>query len=1847
MQKITHAILFSLAALMILIGCTQSEKKEFSVQDTTAVSSITGKFIGRAAPITVDFLTLTPSIEDMKKAAVFSPAIDGTWTVNQTRAVFTPAKEYTPDLEFSLSIDIGKLAGEKSGEKGFTTNFIVQKATLDIDFSTPTISTTNENMFELNGTIITDLPVDIKKIKDVIQIAYSGTGKTPTVTFHDPEGTRYSFSITNIERMETQQNLDVFWDGSPVNIGISSSKSFTIPAKDVFEIMSFEYTQDKSITLHFSENLDTKQNLRGKIRFDPELSFTWSITGNTMEIFPKSSLWPETLLLFIHKNIANSSKKQLNTNSEYKILSGWENPALEFASEGTILPNANNTHIPITTKNIHGIVVEAFQIYDNNMLQFLQENELAATSYKSELQKVGEPVWRQKIDFEWNANMKNQLVTRALDISTLVKKFPSGMLQLRIGFLKSQSEFIPKYSAEDFSSLRFPNGFEIFGHTDEEEERDYYDPFYSFSYDYYQQRKNPAHPAFFLPRYNSYIVKEKNVLVSNIALSVKRDTSKNYYVTATDLLTAQPISNAEIEFFNYAQKKLAQGKTNDDGVLIQKIHEDDTVVFIRAKDTSSTSWLRLNTGELSTSHFLVDGEVAKKGVKGFMYGERGVWRAGDPIHLMFILQDQKKTIPADLPLSFTLEDPLGKIIDTQVISESLNGFYRIDTKTNPTHTTGKWRAYAKLGGNTWTMPVQIENIVPNKLAVTLTSQKDQLLPGENTLLLEGEWLHGAPAPGLSAEVSMRLVEANTRFKQFPDYAFNDIEKQIRHPKEIVWKGTLDENSRANVTIPINRNNTASGMVQALLQTNIYESSGAFSTENIVLPCSPYDRYIGIKLPASEKERNVLLTDKNHPVDIVAVNSHGEQTNKNVPVRLSVYKLEWKWWWSKDAYKSSGYNNRRTTTIISRQTAVIENGKGRLNFNIKYPDWGRYLIRVEDTQSGHSSSRIVYVDWPGWATRVSDRSSESSSMLTITADKKKYSVGEDAHISFTASEDSLALITVEKNGSIITQTQIKTKRGSNVYALPINADLAPNAYVHISLIQEYKQTKNSLPIRMYGIVPIFVEDPKTHLNPQIKTAAEFKPNSPCSVTISEASGTPMTYTVAVVDEGLLGLTAFKTKNPRDHFYKKEASQLASWDLFAQVLGAFTGKPETLLSVGGGDFSLNEGKTDDTRFKPIVRVLGPYELKKGKKETITFDMPEYIGAVRIMVVAGHETAYGIQEKTVPVKTPLMVHPTLPRSLGVNETIDMPVTIFNGTHKSATTTVTLQTTGALTTQNTKKITVPAQSNSLVLFTLAPKEQGNIEINLHAQARGITETAVSTTTIDVMSRGSPFNEEKRVHLAAGETKTLTVSSPGDAGSRHLIIEASKKPSIGLEKRLSYLLDYPHGCIEQITSKAFPQLYIPHMVFLTQGDIQQVKNQVTEVLTRYSNYQTLSGGFSYWPGGDYDNPWGTNYAGHFMIEAKKAGYFVPNSMFSAWLKYQQNSARNWNSAVEYEIMHQAYRLYTLALAGYPDLASMNRLRNTHLPRTASSLLAASYAVAGHQRIGNELFNTARTQPLEETSSSHTFGSTIRNKSILLHTATVLKNKGAIGDLTESVANACRDSRLYSTQETAWMILALAPQYRNNNSNQVALEIHHGNKKIKETFTENTRSFTLQPVNQDMQEIQVKNTGSELLYITALSSTHLPAGTEKPEQNKIRLNVQYLNANGHVVSPDTLKQNDHVSIRTSIRNVTKNKINNIVLSIPIPTGWEIVNDRLTASKAEDTSTSNDFLFDYQDIKDSFVYTYFDLESNETAVFTVESIIAYHGSYFIPAIYAQAMYDYDCKALHPGQKLERRLKKNND
>ena len=625
-----------------------------------------------------------------------------------------------------------------------------------------------------------------------------------------------------------------------------------------------------------------------------------------------------------------------------------------------------------------------------------------------------------------------------------------------------------------------------------------------------------------------------------------------------------------------------------------------------------------------------------------------------------MLNDRAKQLPAEHPVVMELYNPLGQMYARKTQTRGELGLYVFDFVTEADAPTGAWNVKAQVGGVSFSKRLRIESIKPNRLKIALSMPEKTLLRGEPMdARLHVEWLQGAIARNLKYDIQGTFIATPTTFEGYKGFYFDDPSRVFNTEESKLISGVTNERGDATVQARFELGSTAPGMLLANLVTRVYEESGDFSIDADRMLYSPYRRYAGIKSPQKDKEQ--LNTGANYTYEVTSVDYLGKP-QANTELDVKVYKVYWYWWWDSNSsglanYVSDSYNKPVKTFTVRTD------GDGRGTFQLSFPDkeWGTYFISVKDKESKHSTGVMSYFDWPYNEGRRNTDGSESATMLSFKTDKDSYTPGEKMVVTFPSTKGSRAIISIENGVRVLSLTEHTCEDKQTTVRLDVTKDMQPNAYVYITLLQPHGITKNDLPIRLYGVVPFTVTSPESHLTPVIQSPAELKPDASYTVSVSEKNGKEMAYTLAVVDEGLLDLTRFRTPEPWKAFNAREALGVNTWDLYNYVVGAYGGRIEQLFSIGGDD-ALNKGpKAIVNRFKPVVRFDGPFLLKKGKTARHTYQMPNYNGRVKIMVVAGNGEAYGHADKSVMVRKPVMLLGTLPRVIGVGEEMVVPATVF----------------------------------------------------------------------------------------------------------------------------------------------------------------------------------------------------------------------------------------------------------------------------------------------------------------------------------------------------------------------------------------------------------------------------------------------------------------------------------------------------------------------------------------------------------------------------------------------------------
>ncbi|MDH5737418.1 MAG: MG2 domain-containing protein, partial [Gammaproteobacteria bacterium] len=1194
---------------------------------------------------------------DASAAIELSPAVDAEIVYEGLRKIrVKPKGTLQPGAVYEVQVVNSALEAlpEALGNYSFTFQVIPR----DFEVRINPLSSSEKTIL-LSGVVVTSDAEDKEAVESLLMLEVPGQ-QISLSWEHDAAGTYHNFFAQGIQRDQQEKTITLIWSGNAMGVDRAGEQSLVVPPVGEFKITRVAAVDASSgsgrryVEVRFSENIDAKQNLKGLIQLG-DTQFTTRVEGNRLSIYPNDTD-PGGYTVSIEKGIKSESGTSLIESVQRDVYFEMQDPMVRFRGKGVILPQTDVLSVPFETINVKSVKVTAFRIYDDNMGQFLQQNKLEGGS---DLGRVGRYLWRKNLDL--GAVEPNTWNRFSVDVTELLQSEPGALFRLTLSIDRGDSILTcaPSDTEKPVESQQaFSNHDDI--NLSDNSGWDYAD--YYYNPNAWQDRRNPCKDAYY--KHSDKSRAHKNYMASNIGLIAKRGPEGTLAVTVTDIVSAMPMAGVKVDVRNFQDQSLGTIETDAEGFA--RLKTEVTPFYLIASKGKDYGYLKINAATaLPMSHFDVGGEKIKQGIKGTIYGERGVWRPGDNIYLTFVLEDKNNVIPDDHPVTMQLYDPKGQLVQSRTNAAPMDGFYTFRMKTLDTAITGNWTAKALLGGNQFTRQLKIETVIPNRLKIETTFENDSLAQSDMPVKghLFSQWLHGADAKHLKTDIAVRLVPKATGFTRNADFAFDDPAREFSGESEIVYEGRLDETGNRDFEVKIQAPEQAAGMLTAHFTTRVFEEGGNFSTSQSSMPYHPYDHYVGIKVPEGDAARNMLLTDTTHTVEIASLDKDGEPVSLPA-VEVSVYKISWKWWWDQSGDNLANYVRSSYNRFIKRDLIATENGIGTWTFDIKYPDWGRYLVRACDINGKHCSGKIIYVDWPGWAGRAKETGGAGANALTLQSDKARYKVGDTAMVTLPAATQGRALISLETGSRILDQQWIVFSEQQIQFPVKITKDMSPNAYVSVTLVQPHQGKDNDRPVRLYGVVPLKVENPLTMLEPELLTTEEWMPATVGMVKVSEAKGQPMTYTLAVVDEGLLGLTNFKTPDLHKQFYRKEALGVLSWDLFDQIAGAYGGELERLLSLGGDDEAEeDQASQEQKRFPPVVRFMGPFRLAANGSNEHRIDIPQYIGAVRVMLVAGEvsSAAYGSADTTVFVRGNISLLATVPRVIGPEEMLSVPVALF----------------------------------------------------------------------------------------------------------------------------------------------------------------------------------------------------------------------------------------------------------------------------------------------------------------------------------------------------------------------------------------------------------------------------------------------------------------------------------------------------------------------------------------------------------------------------------------------------------
>ena len=1303
------------------------------------------------------------------------------------------------------------------------------------------------------------------------------------------------------------------------------------------------------------------------------------------------------------------------------------------------------------------------------------------------------------------------------------------------------------------------------------------------------------------------------VVISDLAITARR-TKEKLFVWVTSLSTGTPVGGAKVRIFSSAANLLADGVADENGLCecVQKADGEPFIVVASSADESDATFVALAKSSEVEEDFSSEGYrpsyLEEGDLAAFAWTERGIYRHGERVFFHALVRGADMEAPKSIPLEVVLRKPGGVFMKKTVMTDEYGAFCLDDIVIPDDQPSGSWEFDVKVPGEKgsflYSHSIKVEDFVPPQIKVE-TVIGEKCTAQEFSFDVSAEFMFGGAASGLASSGTVIFEDVAFAPKDWNGWIFGDERRGLKPNFTRLSKQVLGADGKAHYSASMQSSDgLPSAAVRATAQSEVLEVSGrpVFSRASATLHYYPF--YIGttlknwIKRPDSGKVQ----------ISVACVSPDGKRLSESKTLIAKLQRLDTVYSYQTDnAGRNTWRSERIVSDVLGKEGVEIKtSSEENTLFTLPQLECGDYKLSIEDPDSEVSFSSSFYLsDW-GDDTMRAELSNPSK--VTITADKPFYRPGDKPKLCVRTPFTGKALLGVFRDDVIYTEVISLTNLTSEIELREISADFAPNIDVSISIVHGVSEKANHLAARAHGEASLNVRLSENEI--PLKVAASV---SDSRVRVDfEAPGAKQAI-VTVVDEAVMMLTNEKTPNPNSEFQKSREGVRGLYDLYNRLL-PLSGEDKLLvngLKTGGGCDSSLLGRVSPVqsrRFKPLALWSGKVDVIDGKGKA-EFRLPEFAGRIRVTVVAYSEKATGSASCQCKITPKLVVTPDAPRFVAPGDvfTVSLPLdnragedgavdykiyTSFEGGEKKL-----FQEGSVHLSKDCRKLlpfdAVAPQAIGQMLFifeTEAFGEKHRHEIELPVRPAVAWR---QTSGVEVLPPG------KRIKLPKGEDSPMT----------RFAYSVSESPASELKDAIEWLSDYPHGCLEQTSSRIMPLVTAGGILgecspVASSNRLEYIKAGVRRVLSMRQN----DGSFAMWPdirrNGSTMTDWETEaslYAAHFLFEVERS-MLIEN----IWPSEEERSkvlsqVRSISSATYTSRMSfAAYACHTLVLAGKPNKGSMYSLYDNRdsLTLLSRARLARAFALLGDSARASELLSSVKAP-----------SSVVEAAYMLLAVLEIDPDDKRVPELVKYLASR-RGKERYSwgtTFDNAHAVMALG-----------------------EYFRRQPASLGLSNVKEDGSELVNDGTGTAFVSWKRLDLPKLE--DVKKESSGLSIRREFLTQDGTPYDISKASRGDSIVVRIELSSDEDRILNDLVIEDLLPGALEPAhNDVGVFPWIEKDAHSWVLRHELRDDRILVFSEAFSLTKNEKVAFHYSLRVVSAGTFALPAVAVEAMYQPELRA----------------
>lgn len=1485
----------------------------------------------------------------------------------------------------------------------------------------------------------------------------------------------------------------------------------------------------------------------------------------------------------------------LKNDDKHNITFPGRQPFLKFADEkGHYLMRNGFENLNVKACNINAVAVDVYEIYENNLLHFLRANpsDFSRWShYDTEEEYYYENRWGYLSLDEFGGLMMTDTLKLLTD-----KAHENEIQDLRV---KIKENLRSKFQGIYAVSINSIGG--------------------------------------------EYMDDYKIVSLSDVGI-IARWTRDDLLVFVNRLSTTAPAAGTRVNLISTTNQAMRSGIADGNGFIkFENVGRDEANKFhprlITTQLGSDFNFLDLNRSQIDHYRYELDGKE-RRDYEIYAYPDRNLYRPGDTLHLGAIVRNWYWETAKGLPIDAIIRNPNGKAIHEARIPTDEQGGLELNFPIPYDAPTGRYYAEVKYDyASMHEFGFQVEDFVPDKIEVRLNVDKPSGQPGDTFMFpIAAQYYFGAPCADHRYEGKFRLNVHDFRSAKYPDFNFSSSTSYMAESWE-KFDGKLDSTGRDTISFEIPEQIEQAGIATGFCHLSVFDNTGHPVHARKAFAVATRPNFIGFR-----SHGNYFNIHDNFQIDYITT-SFADQAVKGIPMELEVLRYEWN-----NSLRMDNYGNK----FVSEKEAIVVRrdtiqSKGQIEkFQMRMEIAGNYRFRIRFLDGSLEKIHHFSAYGQAFATSTSFGVRQEGT-VDIQFDKSSYEVGETARILFTAPFSGKMLVTMEREG-VYAHRYLNVENGAAELRIPIQSEFLPNVIVTATLFRPQRNGRQ-LPLTVaHGFASIKIDQSNRHLPIKIIAPERSKPGQMQRITIQTNAKANTNVTVAVVDEGILAIKHFATPDAYPVMYAARELEVVSADMYGYLLPEV---PSGEAATGGSDGS---NWTSYPHLNPVrSRRYRPFAWWSGIEKTnargqVVLDVPmqaEFNGLARIMVMAYDGNKFGSAAQHMVVREDLVVMPAIPRFLTLGDTMSIPISIMNLTEKAGEVELKITAEGAVKTLTKAplKLSLDGKGNGNLSFKLEANKIGEGKITL--QTDGLKQVS-QTVYVPVRPASNPQKYASTGAIAGGKKVAILIPNDFNSEFNETQIQVSRFQALEFGDDLEYLLAYPHGCLEQTVSKAFPQIYFGELAAIVAP--KQFKNSnsmhhVREAIQKIETMQNYDGDFSYWPGDRYanGNRWASIYATHFLVEAQKAGFAIQKDVLeqaiSKCKEYAQDNRKERYYYYENNVSRNAertpqeviYALYVLALSGNADISLMNYHKSSLdlLTEDSKYLLAASYAIKKDQKSFEEILPKTWKAVKPVRLSAGSFDSPIRSAAIILNALVEADpSHPRILDLINYINQHRKE--IYSTQDRAWTFMGIGKAIQRNRFTDLKISVNLDNSPILEAKGE-SKNYVANDLGGKTIEFKAEGEGV-YYYRWTHQGYQKDAGVKVlPVEKHLRVKRTWYNTEGQAIANRKFYQGQLVVCQIEIASDTIAP--NISVIDMIPAGFEVENTRLN---------SNDYSWIKQqhqsenlDVRDDRVNTFMSFQKPDSKKFQYLVRATNTGMFLQPAIFAESMYDPNIQSQKSG------------